>query len=195
MTEVRISGKEKTNKLKHQLLSGILLYFVLPPVAGLYGSLHDQVSFTVSPEYFTKFKFLQFGIYDQVVEISKQGIRMAVAEVGFKATWWIGILVAIAFNVMGLFIEEKSGLYKLYLKAIARVLLVAFICALLGLLYGYFVLKSPPAYYFVPEHLEDVRAFTAVGTMHNWSYLGGLIGLLVACYFLFKSRNQSKQAF
>ena len=30
--------------------------------AGLYGALHDQISYAVSHEYFTRFKFLQFNV-------------------------------------------------------------------------------------------------------------------------------------
>jgi hypothetical protein len=29
---------------------------LLPLIAGLYGALHDQLSFTIAPEYFTRFK-------------------------------------------------------------------------------------------------------------------------------------------
>ena len=31
-------------------------------IAALFGALHNQVSFTLSDEYFTKFKFFQFGL-------------------------------------------------------------------------------------------------------------------------------------
>ena len=30
--------------------------------AGTYGAIHNQISYTVSLEYFTKFKYLQFGV-------------------------------------------------------------------------------------------------------------------------------------
>lgn len=31
-------------------------------ISGVYGALHDQISYTVSPEYFHAFKFRQFAI-------------------------------------------------------------------------------------------------------------------------------------
>jgi hypothetical protein len=31
-------------------------------IAGIYGCLHDQISYTVSPEYYTRFKFHQFCV-------------------------------------------------------------------------------------------------------------------------------------
>ena len=33
--------------------------------AGVYGALHNQISFTVSPDYFFAFKFRQFGIPEE----------------------------------------------------------------------------------------------------------------------------------
>jgi len=38
----------------------LVLFAIL--LSGLYGIIHDQISYTVSPEYFTKFKFQQFGL-------------------------------------------------------------------------------------------------------------------------------------
>jgi hypothetical protein len=33
-------------------------------VAGLFGIIHDEISYSVSNEYFTKFKFIQFRLLD-----------------------------------------------------------------------------------------------------------------------------------
>ena len=40
--------------------------FVLlaPLAAGLFGILHNQLSYTVAPEYFTQFKFIQFRMLE-----------------------------------------------------------------------------------------------------------------------------------
>ena len=42
----------------------LLLVFVGAVLAGCYGALHDQISYTISPEYFTKVKFEQFRYAD-----------------------------------------------------------------------------------------------------------------------------------
>ena len=42
----------------------VLIVVVAVLVAGLYGIAHNQISYTVAPEYFTKFKFRQFGLVD-----------------------------------------------------------------------------------------------------------------------------------
>ena len=51
-------------------------------VGGIYGIVHDQVTYTISPEYFTKMKFNQFyyanyGFSD----------RIFAGTIGFLATW------------------------------------------------------------------------------------------------------------
>src|SRR5690242_10176342 len=58
-------------------------------VAGVYGMLHDQITYTISPEYFTKLKFDQFAYAE--FGFSE---RVFVAEIGFLATWWVGFFSA-----------------------------------------------------------------------------------------------------
>ena len=49
-------------------LLAFLTFIVLAMVtAGLFGALHDQVSYSVSREYFTRFKFSQFQLLNPAV--------------------------------------------------------------------------------------------------------------------------------
>ena len=56
-------------------------------VAGLYGVLHDEITYSISPEYFTRPKFLQFHYADFGLPP-----RVFVAEIGFLATCWVGFI-------------------------------------------------------------------------------------------------------
>lgn len=58
-------------------------------VAGLYGIVHDQVTYSISPEYFTKLKFNQFSYANFGL-----GERVFASTIGFLATWWVGFLAA-----------------------------------------------------------------------------------------------------
>ena len=58
-------------------------------LAGLYGILHDEITYTISPEYFTRLKFYQFDYADFGLPP-----RVLVAEIGFLATWWVGFFAA-----------------------------------------------------------------------------------------------------
>ena len=48
-------------------------------VGGLYGILHDQITYSISPEYFTRLKFFQFHYADFGLPP-----RYFVAEIGFQ---------------------------------------------------------------------------------------------------------------
>ena len=50
-----------------KLLVYVLIVVIAVFAAGLYGVVHNQVSYTVAPEYFTKFKFRRFGLTDTTV--------------------------------------------------------------------------------------------------------------------------------
>jgi hypothetical protein len=71
---------------------GIFVLF-LPaamPVAGLFGIIHDEISYSVANEYFTKFKFMQFRLLD-----TNLPDRCRAGEVGVLASWWMGIPLGI----------------------------------------------------------------------------------------------------
>ena len=77
-------------KIRLALLPTMLGYAVLGELlAGCYGIFHDQVTYSISEEYFTRFKFLQFSYADFGLPP-----RVFVAEIGFLATWWVGFVAA-----------------------------------------------------------------------------------------------------
>jgi hypothetical protein len=80
----------------------LLIIALSPLIAGLYGSIHDQLTYTISPEYYTKFKFYQFGLYDIGNEAHLPHPRTAVAVVGFLATWWMGLPIGAVLGAVGM---------------------------------------------------------------------------------------------
>ena len=56
-------------------------------IAGLYGIVHDQVTFTLSADYFYRLKFVQFRFADFGLPV-----RVFVGIIGFLATWWVGLI-------------------------------------------------------------------------------------------------------
>ena len=61
-------------------------------------------------------------------------------------------------------------------------ILIAFATGLIGLCYGHIYLadksRAEFANWFIPTDLIDFESFIKVGSMHNFSYLGGLTGLI-----------------
>lgn len=157
--------------------------------AGLFGMLHNQLSCTLSPEYFTEFKFVQFGL--------PQGtpLRLGAAWVGWGASWWVGGMVAVGllyWQMVHLRTPVDAGTnYRAFLTE----LLVTFLSGQLGLLVAEVLLRmgifdnlqSPLLANFTATQRA---AFIRVGVMHDASYLGGLVGLLIAAWRLRNSLSR-----
>lgn len=157
--------------------------------AGVYGTLHDQVTFTISPEYFTKLKFDQF-------EYADFGLppRVFVAQIGFLATWWVGFVCA--WFLARRLVPGQSR--RRSLRQIAVGFAINFACALLsaGVGFGYGVWRGPSADYsswrpiLDSLDIEDRWAFIRVAYIHNASYLGGVIGLVLALLLIRPQREE-----
>lgn len=87
----------------------VLLGFVLAAIAaaGLFGIVHDQISYTISPEYYTRFKFLQFRMLDASVPE-----RLRAAQVGWQATWWMGLLLGILTGLRALLYRTARSMQR-----------------------------------------------------------------------------------
>src|SRR5262249_20288455 len=83
-------------------------------LAGAYGAIHDQVSYAISPEYFTKLKFRPFAFAD-----FGWPPRVMAAEVGFLGTWWVGLIGGWFLARMGLAELSERSPWKYTLRALA----------------------------------------------------------------------------
>jgi hypothetical protein len=165
----------------------IALIFSAMLIAGAYGALHDQISFTVSPEYFTKFKYYQFGLVS-----SPLTDRSKAALIGFLASWWMGLPIGVLVGAFGFLHHPARVMFYRSLRAFGIVALVALAVGLGGLAWGWFFASHNPSDFpgwFIPRGLEAPRNYLAVGHMHNFSYLGGLVGLLAGIVFQFLQRR------
>lgn len=160
----------------HRGLLFLVTLLLLPLIGGLYGALHDQLSYTVSPEYFTHFKYFQFGFDPQRFV----GHRPTVAVIGFLATWWVGLFIAVFLAPLSLMFKNPLHMRRELLRATGITLGTAMVCSMLGLGYGWFLIHTAPPGWYLPEGLADEHSFLSVGSMHNMGYLGGVLGLCVA---------------
>jgi hypothetical protein len=153
-------------------------------VAGCYGVLHDQITFSISPEYFRNFKFHLFSRVDPGL-----GDRAFVSIIGFLGTWWIGLIVgwALARRTFSTCSNcTKKTAYRRIGAGFFIFFAVAVSAELLGCLYGLW--RGPNADYsqwqFALEKykVSDVWSFIRVAYIHNAGYIGALIGLISAYY-------------
>ncbi|MEQ1798086.1 MAG: hypothetical protein ABL872_09045 [Lacibacter sp.] len=168
---------------------GVFTSFILISalIAGLYGIIHDQITYSISPEYFTKFKYRQFGLDPSLFG----GHRPTVAIIGFLATWWTGIFIGIGLGLTTLIYDDYKRMRAALAKGIGVVLSIAVLTGITGYFYGRFHLIKTGVNWWLPEDLIDRNSFITVGSIHNFSYIGGIIGLLVGIVFLIKTKSSS----
>ena len=177
-------------------LTLLLIVFVSMLIAGTYGAMHDQLTYSISHEYYTKFKFYQFGILDDQMNVDISNPRVSVAIVGFLATWWTGFWIGLILGLVGLVHPTWKEMLRVTCRGLLITLVIAFFVGLLGLLYGLIVLAHRPRSYFenwyIPDNVVDLPSYIAVGSMHNFSYLGGGIGLIVAAIYSIRKRKRER---
>jgi hypothetical protein len=173
--------------------SGVFLLTLLIALimASLYGALHDQITYTISHEYYTKFKFIQFGLTDEGLAPQMLHQRRAVTLIGVLATWWTGIFIGFGLGAAGARLKEPRDMFRAILQALGLVLLITIVAGVIGGLYGRFYLARTGVDWWLPDDLIHKRDYITVGSIHNFSYLGGLLGLIAGIVFLNRKRKQA----
>ncbi len=159
-------------------------------VAGVYGILHDQVTYSICPEYYTKFKFYQFRLVNSGNEAILPNPRTYVTITGFMASWWTGLIIGVIQGVIGLLHPNPKTMFNIVFKTILIALLTVFLFGVVGFFFGKFLLSDPNWHY--PENLIDKKNFIIVGSIHNFSYLGGLAGLIVGVVYQFRQKKKKQ---
>lgn len=171
-------------------LNSLLVLFIGSCLAaGLFGVVHNQVSYTVSPEYFSHFKFVQFQLSESLQN------RLGASFVGWAASWWMGLLIGCVLIPLGAILLHREVFLQIMVQTIALVVAVTALVSLAGLLIAILTINGnrlPP--YWYPPNLQDQVAFARAGTMHNASYLGGLLGMVAGAAFIFLRRRKSRIA-
>lgn len=186
----------------NKFIALILIFIIAPILGGIYGVLHDQITYTFSNEYYSKFKFIQFGLENWGMgenigtetnpEIKLENPRIGASIIGILATWWVGIIIGIVLGFIGLIHKNGKIMFKTTIKAFLLTTGIALLTGITGLGYGkLFLIKNRPNWN-LPENLIDFDSFIMVGSMHNFSYLGGLIGLIIGIIYSVKQNKKTR---
>ncbi|UAB82346.1 hypothetical protein INR76_06180 [Marixanthomonas sp. SCSIO 43207] len=167
----------------------ILVIFISIILASIYGFLHNQISYSISTEYFTEFKFLQFG----GVKFSIDFPRYSAGLIGIASTWWFGLIIGLIIGIVGFLQPTTKIMWKSSYGAIIRTLGIAIGIGIVGILVGKFIISNLNANWNLPADLTDRKSFLTAGTMHNFSYLGGIIGLIYGIIYQLKIKKASAQ--
>ena len=148
-------------------------------ISGLYGAVHNQISYTVSPEYFHAYKFVQFDIPADLHN------RVGASLVGWRASWRMGMCIGLPLLAVGLLFEDWKSYLAQSLGAFGVVAGTTLVTGLGALAYASCTMNAANLpNYPIPERVVDRVAFARVGTMHNFSYLGGMLGVFTGSGYL-----------
>jgi hypothetical protein len=140
-------------------------------IAGCFGILHDQITYTISPEYFTRMKFDQFRRADFGFPP-----RVFVAEIGFLATWWVGLIAAWFLARIALPKFELPG--KRVMVAMAIIVGITVLSGTAGYFAGPVLLGNRPGWRDALDSsgVTDATSFNRVAGIHLGSYAGAFLG-------------------
>jgi len=148
-------------------------------IAGVFGILHDQITYTISPEYFTRMKFDQFRAADFGFPT-----RVFVAEIGFLATWWVGLIAAWFLARIALPKFVSPG--KRVMLAMTAIVGITIIFAVIGYFVGPSLFGNRPDWREALDSMgvTDTTAFNRVAAIHLGSYAGAFLGWIAMMVFL-----------
>lgn len=145
----------------------------------IYGILHDFITSKISPEFYTKLTFLKFGILDGDGREFDGNWTFGLIWVGFFSTWWFGLLSGSILGVVGM--KYTNG-KKTLSKTFKSILIVVGITIIFGFI-GYGIAELNPSEiitnYNFPFEIENKEEFNKVSKIHNFSYIGGIVGLII----------------
>ena len=127
--------------------------------------------------------FYKFGL----VENYKESPRLGVSIVGFLSSWWVGLPMGILLGVVDLIIENGKVMFKETLKAISISVFITFLIPFIKTTYD--IIKywssSESLYFILPNDItrHGIRFFLRM-LIYDFSYLGGLLGLIAGIVFL-----------
>lgn len=180
----RLSRSWLPAMIRHALIGSLF--------AGSYGIIHDQITYAISPEYFSKLKFVQFRYADFGFPE-----RIYVGEIGFLATWWVGLFTGwfLARVVVPKFPPARATEYVI--QSFGTIAVFAIFAAFIGFLAGPqhrsdSDLSSWQAL-AIRHRIQDLPAFVQVAYIHNAGYVGALMGLIVAILRLNRMKESPEQ--
>ncbi len=161
--------------------------------AVLFGIVNDQVTITISPEYFTVFKRAQFGAALGATGTLDAPARVQAIVVGTLATWWFGLLLGAMLTYAGTRGKAPAICTPRFVRAVGVVMGVtlglAAIAGAAGYAFAAAIDLHGASWPFLVGIDDQIHAF-AVGAWHDGAYLGGAVGTLIEYWRIRRERRQ-----
>lgn len=143
--------------------------------AGVYGVILHQVSYTLGPDYFHNYKFVQYQVDADTPP------RLGAAITGWKASWWMGLVIGVPLLGLALLARDAAAYDRLCRVGVLTVIVTVAIAGVATIAVTYAVLTPdnlPPR--FTGQGDTDWLGFARAGFLHEASFLGAVLGLALA---------------
>ncbi len=181
--------------MKHLLFPKVKNFKLILPyiffgifVASIYGAIHNQITFAISPEYFTKLKFIQFDYArmgsSDIVFASIVGI-LATSCFGMFTGWFLGRFRFYSNNIS----TAKKDILLGFAIVFSSAILFAIIGGCLGYIRGYHFPINTFLGWEKELTLQELKQFIVVGFIHTAGYIGAFTGIFFACRMMKQRAN------
>ena len=155
--------------------------------ASLFGAIHNQISYSVSDEFFKDFLFGNFGINDW--ELNNN--RLEASVVGILGSYWVGLILGIVYSIVYIFLKSINS-FKNIINAISFNILFTFLGSLVGYIVARFFVPLKYSGVWMDFGTQEPERYIEAAYMHSGSYFGGIIGLLFGIFYLLRRNNEEK---
>jgi hypothetical protein len=163
----------------------------------LYGIINDQITATISPEYYTVYKHHQFTPALEEFGLMEAPMRVQAIVIGTLATWWYGLFLGIMLGISSM-VGRYAPLSTLqFMRIVGAVMAFTLAVSVIFGLAAYIVepLVNPTAASkpFLTG-IQDIRSAYCVGNWHNGSYIAAMAATLYASFWAQKKRRKTALA-
>ena len=165
------------------ILKALIIVIFSIIIASVFGAIHNQLSYSVSNEFFEDFLFGNFGINDW----NLNNKRIEASVVGIFGSYWVGFILGIIYAVIFLFINTENN-FKYIFKAISINIFLALIGSIIGYIIG-FIIPWENSGIWMEFGTQNPQKYVQANFMHSGSYYGGIVGLIIGIFYLFKNKS------
>ena len=165
--------------MNKKILTLILIAFLSVIIGTSYGVIHNFITSLISTEFYTKFIFFKFVVLDDYSRQFSGNWTFPLTWIGFFSTGWFGLLTGLVLGVIALECKSVKIMLVKTLKSILIIIGIAIISGFVGYIFAELNPSEIITNYNYPFEIENKIAFNKVKTIHNFSYLGGIVGLII----------------
>ncbi|MDB5272893.1 MAG: hypothetical protein JWO58_1260 [Chitinophagaceae bacterium] len=168
----------------------LLLFFIViaPVISGCFGAVYDMIVYTLSPEFFTEYRFPQFDISQKMRPI------VGAAIIGFSNSWAIGIPIGIILATMSYMHRSIHKTFKYMIISYVIAIVTSIVFTSIGLM----LMKDQLSHnMYIGTDKALQRTVEIIVDMNNFTQAGALIGTALACawqlYMILKKKERAEE--